>query len=65
MAETTQPAIPQTSLTGVGWCHWHKGLGEDVRVIQVVEVPSGPGARHSACARCRQRRNLVPFADQP
>ncbi|MFF7982265.1 hypothetical protein ACFZDK_24575 [Streptomyces sp. NPDC007901] len=65
MAETTQPAIPQASLTGVGWCHWHKGLGEDVRVIQVVEVPSGPGAQHSACARCRRLRRLVPFADQP
>ncbi|WP_234539432.1 hypothetical protein [Streptomyces shenzhenensis] len=65
MPETTQAETPPTSPTASGWCHWHKGVGEDVRVTQVVEAGSGPGAKLSACARCRARRNLVPFADQP
>jgi hypothetical protein len=49
----------------MGWCHWHKGLGETPRLIQVVEAGSGPGARMFACGRCSTRFNLTPFADQP
>ncbi|MGW3442158.1 hypothetical protein [Streptomyces sp. NPDC001076] len=64
MAETTQTANPPASPASIRWCHWHKGLGEQVRLIQVVEAGSGSGARFFACAGCRQRHNLVPFAEQ-
>lgn len=64
MAETTQPASPQTSLTGVGWCHWHKGLGEDIRLIQVVEQGSGSGMNFFACPPCRGKFNLSPLGEQ-
>lgn len=65
MNESTQaataPATPRTR----GWCHWHKGLGEDPQLVQVVEAGSGPGWSFYACHACRGRRNLVPLADQP
>lgn len=65
MAEGTQPEDTRTIPHAVGWCHWHKGLGEDIRLIQALEQGSGRGASFFACPRCRDRFNLVPLADRP
>ncbi|MFJ5638574.1 hypothetical protein [Streptomyces sp. NPDC093223] len=65
MPEGTQTEDTPTSPRAIGWCHWHKGLGEGLRLIQVVEASSGPGARMFACGRCCTRFSLTPFADQP
>ena len=65
MAEATQTEHTTATPRTHGWCHWHKGLGGDPRVIQVVESASGSGASLSACSSCRARRGLVPLADRP
>lgn len=64
-AETKPPEGPPAP-TAYGWCSWHRGISEDVRLIQVQEAGSGPctvGNRF-ACARCRRRFRLVPLADR-
>ncbi|MFK0151217.1 hypothetical protein ACIQVK_03930 [Streptomyces sp. NPDC090493] len=64
MSETTQPADARTIPRPIGWCHWHKGLGEDIRLIQALEQGSGKGASFFACPRCRDRFNLSPLGEQ-
>ncbi|MEU8713632.1 hypothetical protein [Streptomyces sp. NPDC048663] len=64
MAETMQTAGAPASPRTRGWCHWHKGLGEHLQMIQAVEGGSGPGASFYACCRCRARFSLVPFGEQ-
>ncbi|WP_369222452.1 hypothetical protein AB5J52_14040 [Streptomyces sp. R39] len=65
MPETTQTETPPTTPRALGWCHWHKGLGEDIRLIQALEQGSGRGASFFACPPCRDRHNLTPLADRP
>ena len=65
MPETTQTQSPPASPRTHGWCHWHKGLGENVQLIQAVEAGSGPGWSFYACRRCRDRHNLVPLVGEP
>ncbi|KOV73749.1 hypothetical protein ADL00_03995 [Streptomyces sp. AS58] len=48
-----------------GYCSWHCGYSAGIRVIEVVEQGSGPGAAQSACEPCRGKHGLVPFADRP
>ncbi|MEU8928800.1 hypothetical protein AB0D30_02850 [Streptomyces sp. NPDC048409] len=63
MHETTQTADAAASPQKTGWCHWHKGLGDDPRQIQSVEAGSGSGAPFYACARCRRRHRLTPMGE--
>ncbi|MEU7658709.1 hypothetical protein AB0B60_09530 [Streptomyces lincolnensis] len=48
-----------------GWCAWHKGHAEDLRLIQIHEQGSGAGGNLFACGPCRQAHHLVPLADRP
>lgn len=67
MPENTQPAAHTNTPTGYGWCAWHQGHAHGVRLIDVLEQGSGPGAlgRHFACRPCRHAYDLVPLADRP
>lgn len=55
------------TLTGYGYCSWHRQFAAGVRLIAVAEQGSGPGsgATQYACAPCQTMYNLVPFADKP
>jgi hypothetical protein len=65
MAENRTPASAQHTPTGFGWCHWHQGHSEGVRLIHAVEQGSGPGYTTFACGPCRELHGLVPLADRP
>lgn len=65
MHETTQPAAGETSPRAFGWCHWHGGNAEGIRLITVVEQGSGSGITHFACPPCMALHRLTPFADRP
>ncbi|MEF9904764.1 hypothetical protein [Streptomyces sp. P9-A2] len=67
MAEPTQTETTEeeTVPTAFGWCHWHQGNTDGIRLIDVIEQGSGSGITHFACAPCRGVHGLVPFADQP
>lgn len=62
MQDTTTDNTPRRAF---GWCAWHQGHAEDVRLIQVYEQGSGPGGSLFACPPCQESHALVPFADQP
>jgi hypothetical protein len=64
MAENTQTSPPSNSPAAFGYCAWHKGHAEDIRLIQVEEQGSGPGGCLFACAPCRSAYRLVPLADR-
>lgn len=53
--------------TSYGYCAWHKGHTEGVRLIDVHEQGSGPGTGRNlfACAPCREVHRLTPLADRP
>jgi len=51
--------------TAFGWCSWHRGNADGIRLITGVEQGSGPGANLFACAPCRDAYRLTPLADQP
>lgn len=67
MSQESQAAATANTPTGYGWCAWHQGHAEGVRLIEVIEQGSGPGTagNHFACRPCRQGYGLVPLADQP
>jgi hypothetical protein len=46
------------------YCSWHLGYSADTRVINVQEQGSGPGGVQFACLPCREKHNLVPYADR-
>lgn len=57
---------PQTTQsTAFGWCAWHKGHADDVRLIRVIEQGTGPGGCLFSCGPCRDVHRLIPLADQP
>ena len=58
-ATCTQQNSPE-----VGWCAWHKGDAEGVRLINVRYLGPGPDTPvyRYACAPCRWHHNLVPLA---
>lgn len=63
MPETVQT---QTETPRIfGWCSWHDGHAEGVRLIHAVEQASGPGMNLSACPDCRTAHKLTPLADLP
>lgn len=65
MADTTHtPDTPNTP-TAYGYCAWHRGSAEGVRLIEVHEQGSGPGGGVFACPPCMEAHRLVPFADRP
>lgn len=49
----------------IGWCHWHNGLSDTIRLVQAVEQGAGFGGDLFACASCRQKHRLTPIGDQP
>ncbi|MEU1869558.1 hypothetical protein RKD37_005782 [Streptomyces ambofaciens] len=63
MAKTAQTT--SISPTCYGYCSWHRRFADGVRLIQVLEQQSGPGAALYACGPCREANRLVPFADRP
>lgn len=54
-----------TAPVSYGYCNWHHGYSEGIRLINVQEQGSGPGGVQFACAPCSQKYRLVPFADRP
>lgn len=65
MSHPTDTESTPASPRAIGWCSWHKGMAEDVRLIQAVEQGSGPGMSFFACPRCRDKFSLPLLADQP
>ncbi|MEU9245898.1 hypothetical protein [Streptomyces sp. NPDC048385] len=67
MPETTQTAsTAATPPAAHGWCAWHKGYSEGVRLIQAQDAGSGPSMPgFFACTPCRGMHRLVPLADRP
>lgn len=65
MAEPTHTPATPDSPRAYGWCSWHQGSAEGVRLIEWQEQGSGPGGGAFACRPCREAYDLVPFADQP
>lgn len=61
---TTRTTTAAQSSTELGWCAWHKGDAEGVRLIHVAYLGPGPDTpvHRSACAPCRWEYNLVPLA---
>ncbi|MGQ5576784.1 hypothetical protein [Streptomyces sp. ECR3.8] len=69
MAETnhTPPTEEDTTTTvprAFGYCAWHQGHADGVRLIDVIEQGSGSGGTVFACGPCIAVNNLVPFADR-
>jgi len=65
MRERTHTPDTSNTPTAYGFCAWHKGSAEGVRLIEVQEQGSGPGGGVFACQPCRTTYNLVPYADRP
>ncbi|MEV3907539.1 hypothetical protein [Streptomyces canus] len=65
MAEPTQTAGITNTPTGYGWCAWHQGHAQGIRLIQVREQGSGSGGNCFACRPCREAYDLTPLADRP
>jgi hypothetical protein len=67
MAEPTQASDTATTPTpaAYGWCSWHEGYSSGVRLINVHEQGSGPGASVYACGPCSETHRLVPFGERP
>lgn len=65
MQHDTETGTPQNSPRAFGWCAWHRGNAENVRLIDVHEQGSGPGGNLFACEPCREAHHLVPLADLP
>jgi hypothetical protein len=65
MEESTQ-ATPEEATTrrAFGWCHWHQGHSEGIRLIDVIEQGSGSGGTVFACGPCITANSLTPFADR-
>ncbi|MCX4665583.1 hypothetical protein OG453_02650 [Streptomyces sp. NBC_01381] len=59
------PSTATTAPVSYSYCSWHLGYSADTRVINVQEQGSGPGGVQFACLSCREKHNLVPYADQP
>ena len=64
MNESTQTETAAGNPTAYGFCSWHKRFSAGVRLIDVIEQGSGPGAVHYACPPCITTYRLVPFADR-
>lgn len=65
MAEPTHtPPAQEDTPRAFGWCHWHQGHSEGIRLIDVVEQGSGSGGTVFACTPCIAVNGLVPFADR-
>ncbi|MGN7136757.1 hypothetical protein [Streptomyces pseudogriseolus] len=60
--DAATPEEPQRR--AFGWCAWHEGHAEGVRLIDVIEQGSGSGITHFACGPCRTIYGLTPFADR-
>lgn len=60
--DTATPEEPQRR--AFGWCHWHQGHSEGIRLIDVIEQGSGSGITHFACGPCIRDYRLTPFADR-
>ncbi|MDV7220627.1 hypothetical protein [Streptomyces prunicolor] len=65
MQHDTETGTTQDSPRAFGWCAWHKGHAENVRLIDVHEQGSGVGGNLFACEPCRETHRLVPLADRP
>ncbi|MEH0642852.1 hypothetical protein QBB33_15520 [Streptomyces scabiei] len=65
MEETRTPVPATHAPTAYGYCSWHRGSAEGVRLVDVHEQGSGPGGGVFACGPCRETHRLVPFADRP
>ncbi len=65
MPENTHTAPPSNTPTAFGYCAWHKGHADGIRLIQVVEQGSGPGGCLFACTPCRAEHQLTPLVDLP
>lgn len=65
MADTTHTPDTSNTPTAYGYCSWHQGSAEGVRMIAVHEQASGPGGGVFACPPCMEKHGLVPFADRP
>lgn len=65
MTENTSTAPPSNRPTAFGYCAWHRGHAEGIRLIQVEEQGSGPGGCLFACPPCRTAHGLIPLTDQP
>ncbi|MER7738906.1 hypothetical protein ABTX34_11365 [Streptomyces sp. NPDC096538] len=65
MAEPTHtPPAEEDTRSAFGWCHWHQGHADGIRLIDVIEQGSGSGITHFACGPCIVANGLVPFADR-
>jgi hypothetical protein len=64
MAKRTQGQAAEGTPTGYGYCSWHNRFAADVRLIDMTEQGTGPGAGHYACGPCRETHRLVPYADR-
>ncbi|MGM9380359.1 hypothetical protein [Streptomyces antibioticus] len=64
MAEPTQATVQEDTPTPSGWCHWHQGHADGIRLINVIEQGSGPGATQSACPPCISAHGLTLFKDR-
>ena len=51
--------------TAFGWCSWHRGNADGIRLISSIEQGTGPGGTLFACKPCREVNRLIPLADQP
>ncbi|MFJ4692858.1 hypothetical protein [Streptomyces sp. NPDC088766] len=65
MHETTQAQAGDNTPRAFGWCSWHSGYAEGIRLINFQEQGSGPGGGAFACGPCIETHGLIPFADQP
>ncbi|WP_327342723.1 hypothetical protein [Streptomyces europaeiscabiei] len=64
--EDTRTPVPATHApTAYGYCSWHKGSAEGIRLVDVHEQGSGSGGSLFACEPCMEAHRLVPFADRP
>jgi len=64
MSEPTGTTPATNTPSAYGWCAWHQGHADGVRLITVIEQGSGPGHAQYACRPCREAYRLVPFADR-
>ena len=66
MTDRTHSADSSNSpTTAYGYCAWHQAHAAGIRLITVHEQGSGAGGSSYACAACREKHGLIPFADRP